>query len=230
MSAFPRSVFSETELEACRWFANQCGADEIPTVRTVKRHRETIVEQFGAGIISSTGNQGNIFSILDLSRILAQEFSNPLVRPHISVLSEDSGEMLDSACQAQKWRDCVNANLTGPMARHNGNDFFVNEPALVNTDDQGGFALVLPTRWFLRRKEDGSREIWARVQYLDNHPHSDTLIIDMRSGQCDEIPLHRFFASYSDLKKKHRYYGIADPDAVTGIIHSNIMLYSKTDF
>ncbi|KAJ6448648.1 hypothetical protein C8R45DRAFT_752497, partial [Mycena sanguinolenta] len=126
----PRSVFSESELDATRWFASKCGVNNLPPIRQVKQHRSKILELCGVNLKFVDGRLGNTFAILDLGKILADEFTNPLVRPFIRVLGEDSGEMLREACQAEKWRADVSANLAGPMVRHGEQDFFVNEPAL----------------------------------------------------------------------------------------------------
>ncbi|KAJ7714682.1 hypothetical protein B0H14DRAFT_2306770, partial [Mycena olivaceomarginata] len=85
------------------------------------------------------------------------EFANPLVRPHIRVFGEDSGDKLGEACQAEKWKlEVVAADLAGPMVRHEGKDYFVNEPALANIGCMGDYSAVLPCRWFLR-----NGKIWA---------------------------------------------------------------------
>ncbi|KAJ7900644.1 hypothetical protein B0H14DRAFT_2556105 [Mycena olivaceomarginata] len=87
------------------------------------------------------------------------------LRPYIRVLSEDSAERLDEACQAQKWKLEVAADLSGPMARHENKDYFVNEPALANIGTLGEYAAVPPSRGFLRKGK-----IWAKVQRLISHP------------------------------------------------------------
>ncbi|KAJ6508136.1 hypothetical protein C8R45DRAFT_1167703 [Mycena sanguinolenta] len=194
MTAFPRSVFSESELDATRWFASKCGVQDLPPIRQVKRHRSKILDLCGANLKSVNGRLGNTFAILDWGKILADEFANPLVRPFIRTLSEDSGELLREACQAGKWRTDVSPNLSGPMVRHDGQDFYVNEPALAYIGPEGGAdcAAALPSRWFTR---DGV--IWAKVQRLRSHPdpEKDCLLIDSRSSECEELPLSRFFAS-----------------------------------
>ncbi|KAJ6484648.1 hypothetical protein C8R45DRAFT_1147453 [Mycena sanguinolenta] len=199
MTAFPRSVFSESELDATRWFASKCGVQDLPPIRQVKRHRSKILDLCGANLKSVNGRLGNTFAILDLGKILADEFANPLVRPFIRTLSEDSGELLREACQAGKWRTDVSPNLSGPMVRHEGQDFYVNEPALAYIGPEGGAdcAAVLPSRWFTR---DGV--IWAKVQRLRSHPdpEKDCLLIDSRSSECEELPLSRFFASFPKLE------------------------------
>ncbi|KAF7339159.1 hypothetical protein MVEN_01993000 [Mycena venus] len=143
-----------------------------------------------------------------------EEFANPLVRPYIRVLSEDSAERLDEACQAQKWKLEVAADLAGPMARHENKDYFVNEPALANIGTLGEYAAVLPSRWFLRKGK-----IWAKVQRLISHPDekSDSLVID-NCHECEEIPLSNFFLSFEELKTTHTYHNLKNPAKITGIM------------
>ncbi|KAK6981189.1 hypothetical protein R3P38DRAFT_2559295 [Favolaschia claudopus] len=125
MTAFPRSVFSESELDAARWFASKCGVQDLPAIRQVKRHRSTILDLCGADLASIDGRLGNTFALLNLGKVLANEFANPLVRPFIRVLPHDSGEFLSEACQAEKWLSDVSPNLSGPMVRRGEQDFFV---------------------------------------------------------------------------------------------------------
>ncbi|KAJ7278158.1 hypothetical protein C8J57DRAFT_1126069, partial [Mycena rebaudengoi] len=215
MTAFPRSVFSESELEATRWFASKCGAENLPHIRTVKRHRTQILDLCGANVTSVEGRLGNTFAVLDLEKILAHEFANPLVRPFIQVLSEDSGELLRQASQAEKWHRDVSPDLSGPMVRLGQQDFFVNEPALVHIASEGEFssqewAAVLPSRWFIR-----DNKIWAKVQRLYSHPTEDCLLIDNRH-ECEDIPLSNFFASFPDLEPVHKFHGLKNPSKIVG--------------
>ncbi|KAJ7138522.1 hypothetical protein C8R43DRAFT_1132056 [Mycena crocata] len=217
MTAFPRSVFSEPELEATRWFASKCGVDHLPSIRQVKSHRSKVLDLCGAAVKTVDGTLGNTFAVLDLGRLLRDEFANPLVRPFIRVLSEDSGETLRQASQAEKWRVDVSPDLSGPMVRLDGRDFYVNEPALVHVGGDSGadWAAVLPSRWFLR-----DNKIWAKAQRLRSHPTEDGLLIDNRSNQCEEIPLSDFFASFSELASVHKFHGLKNPSRILGYANS----------
>lgn len=97
------------------------------------------------------------------------------------------------------------------MVQHDEKDYFVNEPALANVDNFAGYSPVLPTRWFMR---DG--KVWSKALRLISHPSEDSLIIDLRSGVCEEIPLEAYFASFEEVKTNHRYHGLADPSRITG--------------
>ncbi|KAJ6477093.1 hypothetical protein C8R47DRAFT_985146 [Mycena vitilis] len=210
MTAFPRSVFSESELNATRWFASKCGVSNLPPIRQVKQHRSKILDLCGANLTAIDGRLGNTFAVLDLGKILADEFANPLVRPFIRVLSEDAGESLREASQAEKWRTDVSPNLSGPMVRRGEQDFFVNEPALAHIGPED--AAVLPSRWFMR-----DNQIWAKIQRLRSHPDpkKDCLLVDSRSGECEELPLARFFASFVELEAIHEYHQLKNPSKIT---------------
>lgn len=134
------------------------------------------------------------------------------MRPHIRVFCEDSADQLAEACQAEKWKLQVAADLAGPMVRHEDRDYFVNEPALANVGTLGEYGAVLPSRWFLR-----NGKIWAKVQHLISHPgkNSDSLIIDNRRD-CEEIPLSNFFLSFEELKTTHTYHNLKNPAKITG--------------
>ncbi|KAG5649708.1 hypothetical protein H0H81_002400 [Sphagnurus paluster] len=144
------------------------------------------------------------------------EWANPLVRPHIKVLSEDSGEHLSEPCQAEKWKSEVDPNLSGPMVRKDGKDYFVNEPALTNINGSEDYVVVPPTQWFV---QDG--KVWAKIRYLRRDPMDNgQLLIDRRTPQCDEIPLTAFFLPFDDLENNYQFHDIPDPKNVTGIAHS----------
>ncbi|KAJ7432037.1 hypothetical protein FB451DRAFT_984978, partial [Mycena latifolia] len=229
MTAFPRSVFSEPELEATRWFASKCGVDKLPHIRQVKRHRSTVLNLCGASVKTIDGQLGNSFATLDLGKILRDEFANPLVRPFIRVLSEDSGEFLCQASQAEKWRVDVSPDLSGPMVRMGNQDFYVNEPALAHLgspdDNNTDWAAVLPSRWFLR-----DNQIWAKVQRLRSHPTEDCLLIDNRTDKCEEIPLSNFFASFPELETIHTYHGLKNPSRIAGSCAPNLSSNTKAYF
>ena len=176
---------------------------------------------------------GNVFSILNLGKILAdvnwqlllmlnndsmilsQEFANPLVHPHIRVFTEDLGERLAEACQAEKWKNDVHADLAGPMAHHMGKDYFVNEPALaaLGVGDEEIVA-VLPSWWFIHEGK-----LYARVQSLMSHPTEDCLLIDNHSNSSEEVPLNLFVVPYPGLQVVHCYHNLKNPQRIAGMDH-----------
>lgn len=140
-----------------------------------------------------------------------QEMANPLVRKHMHFFSEDAGNELKAAWQAGRWKDEVNADISGPMVRHEGKDYFVNEPALANWGRNGEYRPVLPTRFFRRGGKD-----WAKIHHLRVHPTEHSFLIDARDGACDELPISAFFASYLEFKSDYTYYRLPEPSKIKG--------------
>ena len=71
MHAFPRSVFSETELEATLWFTAKCGVQDLPSIRQVKYHRNRVLEICGVNPEIVEGKLGNLFALNDFAKIVA---------------------------------------------------------------------------------------------------------------------------------------------------------------
>ncbi|KAH9941368.1 hypothetical protein B0H21DRAFT_710651 [Amylocystis lapponica] len=44
MGVFPRALFSESELEATKWFAERNGASGLPDIKAVKRQRDRVLQ------------------------------------------------------------------------------------------------------------------------------------------------------------------------------------------
>lgn len=70
MTAFPRSLFSESEMEVTRWFALRLGASRVPSVRQVKDHRRAVLTVAGASPTLHEGKLGHVYSMLDLATLL----------------------------------------------------------------------------------------------------------------------------------------------------------------
>ncbi len=72
---------------------------------------------------------------------------------------EDSSPHLSEARQGNKWLHEVQAKFSGMMARgSDGQDYFVDEPAMANIDNLGTPGAVLPIQFF----EQGG-QMMARV-------------------------------------------------------------------
>ncbi|KAJ7110945.1 hypothetical protein C8R44DRAFT_742719 [Mycena epipterygia] len=147
-----------------------------------------------------------------------KEFANPLVRKHLHLYPEDSGCRLEEARQAAKWKEEVDGNVSAPMARaENGKDYYVEEAALANIDDEGTVGPVMPMRWFTRHGI-----IWAVVHRLWATENRDAYIIDGTPGGCFELPLTAFFLTSEDLDSRYcqQRYSLP-PLKFAGVLHDS---------
>ncbi|KAJ7792011.1 hypothetical protein B0H13DRAFT_1747118 [Mycena leptocephala] len=220
MSGFPRACFSEKELNATRWYAKKNGVSDQPTIKQVKNHRQGILNVAGLETKLFEGKLGNLFAVNDWFKILKHEFANPLTRLKLHLYPEDSGERLEEARQAAKWKEEVDGNISGPMARGNGEkDYYVEEVCFVRLDSQGSSGPVMPMRWFTR---DG--EILSIAHPLHLTPSKSAFVIDGSEGACLEIPLANYFLNVRDLEEPdcQARYGIPPPSSIAGIqLHSS---------
>ncbi|KZV61610.1 hypothetical protein PENSPDRAFT_693254 [Peniophora sp. CONT] len=81
LSAFPRVVFSDSELDIVSWYTQKLGVRNLPAAKTLRRHREVILKLAGALLREVTGVHGNHFTCLDLAELIKHEVTNPQLRP-----------------------------------------------------------------------------------------------------------------------------------------------------
>lgn len=72
MSAFPRTLFSASELEVTRWLHAKLGNGDLPTLWKIQKQRETILEAAGVNSQDIQGAHKNFFTVNDLREILRQ--------------------------------------------------------------------------------------------------------------------------------------------------------------
>ncbi|KII85794.1 hypothetical protein PLICRDRAFT_115102, partial [Plicaturopsis crispa FD-325 SS-3] len=220
MGAFPRALFSESELKATTWYAKKLGMPNVPSATQVKNHREAVHAITGITTHTVDGKLGNTFAFNDWKEILAHEWANPLVRKHIKTYAEDIDDSFDGAYHGEKWRHLVDGNLAGPMARAiDGKDYFVEEPAMANINELADVGPVMPVRWFKR-----NGQIWAQAHHLRLRPTGDAYVIDARKEGYIELPLTAFFLSITELEDaacQQRYN--LPPQVIAGTVR--IILY-----
>lgn len=70
MGAFPRALFSESELAAARWLASRLGAKKLPTIRQVKLARDAVQRVIGLAPQTVRSALGNLYTVEDIERII----------------------------------------------------------------------------------------------------------------------------------------------------------------
>ncbi|KZV93208.1 hypothetical protein EXIGLDRAFT_749245 [Exidia glandulosa HHB12029] len=225
MSSFPRSVFSEKELSSVKWLMERLGLTDLPSADKMRKVREEITEKFGADTSTVDGKCGNIFSFNDIETIVRHEWANPLVRPHIETYPQRSGCRREHLCQGDKWVSEVDASLAGPMARFNGQDYFVGEVAIADlTSDKPEVpsypsSAVLIQRWHTTPASSANAashpdsRLYARVERLTVSTHGFRL---EHTGDVWTVPLSAFITSYPRLEEDHQRYSLPDPKTVAG--------------
>ena len=102
------------------------------------------------------------------------------------------------------------------MARaSDGQDYYVDEPALANVDKWGSLAPVVPVRFF---EQHG--QMMVRAHKLTSNPEGTGFVIQVRSEEdCIVLPLASFLLSYPNFLESHVHYNLPSPRLITGIVY-----------
>ncbi|KAJ2936113.1 hypothetical protein H1R20_g977, partial [Candolleomyces eurysporus] len=144
LAHLPRSVFSRKQMDLFLWLLKVNRVAHCPSTRSTNHFFDAIQRLRGIESILYNGALGHRYFVNSLAQILAQEMSNPLVRPKLHFLPEDSGPRLSEARQASHWLHDLPPELTTPCVRIGSQEFFSFEPALLTGD-----RFVVPVRWFM---------------------------------------------------------------------------------
>ena len=68
--AFPRALFSESELGITRWFASKTGSKNLPSLRQVKRAREAVLKVAGSAPRMYQGRCGHLYAAADFQKLI----------------------------------------------------------------------------------------------------------------------------------------------------------------
>ncbi|KAH9851930.1 hypothetical protein C2E23DRAFT_780036 [Lenzites betulinus] len=218
--AFPRSLFSESEMNAVRWYASKNGAQRLPTIRQVKLARERVLNVAGVDPRTHSGQCGHLYTTTDLNKLIAHEFANPVTRARLHLYAEDAGNVLREARHGRRWGVEVDPNLAGPMARSaTGKDYYVHEIALANIDEHGTIAPVVIARWFQR-----GGNLIAKAHPLRTTADRAQFVVDARSSENLEVPLTSFLLNVEDLSSAQvqAKWGLPPPDKVQGVLSSDL--------
>lgn len=220
--AFPRHAPSEQSYEGLRWTIGELYGRRTPSSGTIHRVRSAIHGLVGNASRDLVGIQcknrytiasiemilthvcsfhGSILGVFDFCLFNAvKEVANPEVRPFLHLYPEDAGKKCCGPWNAQRWLSEVPPHLSGPMVRVHGHDYYVNEPCLAETGEQGDLVPLLATRWV--KREGGMWGIMHRLEVCgDVYQISDHL----------ETPVNRLVLPFPLFKAHHASYNLPPP-------------------
>ncbi|KAF7344648.1 hypothetical protein MVEN_01625000 [Mycena venus] len=127
----PRCSFSKKQNAAIHWAMLALGLNDLPSDRVMDDIDKVLQPLCGIQTIRYAGKLGHVYYVNDLAAIIAQEMANPSVRKNLHFLPEDTTPSLSEAWQASRWLDELDSDLTTPMIRKHGQDFFIHEPTML---------------------------------------------------------------------------------------------------
>ncbi|KAJ7435966.1 hypothetical protein B0H11DRAFT_2256623 [Mycena galericulata] len=212
----PRSVFSHRQLELFVWLLKVNKVDDVPSVKSMQELNAILQSLCGIESIAYNGALGHKYYVNNLAQIIAQEMSNPKVRPHLSFYPEDNGKGLDEARQGTRWLNELPDEETTPMARIGTQDYFIHEPVMLSDG-----RVCMPFRWFMRGKI-----LFAKCWDLE--------VVNSDSGQHwrviqreKEISQDKLLKAFPDLRADFQRHNIPDPSKITDVFNPTTGTYSQ---
>ncbi|KAJ7160225.1 hypothetical protein C8R46DRAFT_1285735 [Mycena filopes] len=179
--------------------------DDVPSVKSMQELNAMLQKLCGIESIPYNGALGHKYYVNSLAQLIAQEMSNPKVRPHLQFYPEDSGKILQEARQGTRWLEELPSEQTTPMARIGTQDYYLNEPAMLTNG-----TCRIPVRWFARDKV-----LFAKCWDLET--------IETAQGHCwravkreSEVPQTSFLKNFVDLQNEYQWHHIPDPSKIQG--------------
>ena len=141
------------------WVLRESGARDVPSFDALRKLQKRLQSQSGVPSDPHQSAQGNIFYINDPRALIShvnqllfmkeiqltssQDFSNPLVRPHLHFYPEIPDGPITEIWHAEKWRKDVDPTNFAPMYndRH-GRHYYINELVRMKNGQY-----VVPVRW-----------------------------------------------------------------------------------
>ncbi|KAJ7260975.1 hypothetical protein C8J57DRAFT_1232533 [Mycena rebaudengoi] len=143
----PRCSFSKKQNAAIHWAMLALGLKDLPSDRVMDDIDKALQKMCGVHSIRYSGKLGHIYYVNDLAGLIAQEMANPTVCKNLHFFPEDTNPSLSQAWQASRWLNELDSELTTAMIRVHNQDFYINEPTLLNDG-----SVFMPIRWFKRDK------------------------------------------------------------------------------
>ncbi|KAK1221922.1 hypothetical protein PQX77_015250 [Marasmius sp. AFHP31] len=209
MMHLPRSVFSTRQMDLFLWLLRINGVRDVPSTKTMKELNSNLQKLFGIQTYKYKGAFGHIYFVNSFADIIAQEMSNPNVRPNLSFYPEKSEAYLGESRQAERWLKEMDDDELTPMVRlgrgDSAQDFYIFEPALLRDG-----RLWMPHRWYQKKK--GSHMVfvgrcWELVPVLKDGQRSWRVLTN-NEGEFEQ---DEFLLTFPELIGNEHHYGLPSP-------------------
>ncbi|KAK0462782.1 hypothetical protein IW261DRAFT_1613923 [Armillaria novae-zelandiae] len=149
----PRSAFSQHQLDLFLWLLEANQVDDLPSVSSTKKLNNVLQKLCGVDSIRYEGALGHQYYVNSLSQIIAQEMSNPKIRPLLEFYPEDGSKHMSKAHHVARWLNEVPDNQLTPMLRvREGEDYYIHEPMMLCDG-----VVCMPYRWIKRQGKHFAR-------------------------------------------------------------------------
>ncbi|KAJ7144866.1 hypothetical protein C8R43DRAFT_891028 [Mycena crocata] len=140
----PRLRLSSSQVKMVLWVMRECGARDVPSFKALRAMQQRIRGTCGINTDPHKSDLGNLFYTNDIRSLVANDFSNPQVSPHIQKYPEDvAGGPVSEIWQVEngRWHEIPLDELT-PSILVGVKRYYIHEIAEL-TDGRW----VIPQLW-----------------------------------------------------------------------------------
>ncbi|KAF8510914.1 hypothetical protein JB92DRAFT_3118557 [Gautieria morchelliformis] len=170
--------------------------------------RASLQKELGVQSVRRVGSLGHTYYTNDMAQVLAQEMSNPLVRPHLGFYPEATHTSLDDAFQGSRWLKEMHPALLTPMVRVRGQDYFVLEPVMLRDG-----SVVMFHRWLTMEQQEG---MWGRGWRMQTQGMGEGQGWTVDRRQDILVSERDLLMNFPTLQQAYADHGIPPPNRVLG--------------
>ncbi|KAJ6511523.1 hypothetical protein C8R47DRAFT_964088 [Mycena vitilis] len=145
----PRLRLSSSQLKMILWIMKECGAKDVPSFNAFRAMQKHVRKKTGVKSAPHQSDLGNLFYVNDIRDLIAKDFANPEVSPHIQKYPEDvAGGPISEIWQVKdgKWHDIDLDTLT-PSILVGHTRYYIHEVAELSDG-----RWVIPALWIVSKR------------------------------------------------------------------------------
>ncbi|KAF7324217.1 hypothetical protein MSAN_02533900 [Mycena sanguinolenta] len=189
----PRLRLSSSQLKMILWIMEACGAKDVPSFNAFRAMQKHIRKMTGVRSEPHKSDLGNLFYVNDIRDLIAKDFANPEVAPHIQKYPEDvAGGPISEFWQVKdgKWHNIPLDELT-PSIVVGHTRFYVHEVAELSDG-----RWVIPALWIVCKGKT-----YADCQLIVRDP-VNSFQIRAVSPAITRIPLEDLCFNHEALERR----------------------------
>ncbi|KAI0309778.1 hypothetical protein OF83DRAFT_1179230 [Amylostereum chailletii] len=142
----PRMRISSSLMRVILWILKESGVRNVPSLYHLRQAQASLRRFSSVPTHQFKSAHGNVYYMNDVRTLVAKDYSNPLVRPHLKFYPEVPDGPVSEIWHAEKWRKDMDLSMLTPMYARGYRHFYVGELASLYTGE-----LVMPIRWVLAK-------------------------------------------------------------------------------
>ncbi|EDR00603.1 uncharacterized protein LACBIDRAFT_334078 [Laccaria bicolor S238N-H82] len=170
---------SDSLMKIILWGMKECGASNVLSFSLLRKSQEKLRKHTSVATKMYKSILGNIFWMNSPVDIIAKDFSNPLVRPHLHLYPEEPPDgKITKVWHCEKWHKGIPPEYLTPMYDAGSKHFYVDEFCRTQDSD-----LVVPKRWDKLVIIDSHVEKIQASDLIDNLPDLVNLALNLSCEQ-----------------------------------------------